>query len=407
MKNTSFLGFCLAGALFALGLATASAQVVEFRATIDAAQETPASASVATGWAVMLYDVSTNTYDLTVQIDNFANMVSASHIHEGAVGVAGGVVSGLGGEAVYVRNGTTLTATFSGLAYGGSPLTLLSNGAYINLHSATYPAGEVRGQLIAQPVKLVALLDGSQEVPATTSSAYGAALITYDPGTNMITTRLHVYNFTNTFANSHYHEAAAGASGGVVHGLGGASVYTRTGDSYAAVFENQTYLGDPLKLLTEGAYLNVHSNVNPPGEIRGQVKISTRSDVTRLVNVSSRGSVGVGEQVLITGLVISGTEPLRVLLTARGPSLAAFGVQNALTNPVLSLHDRTSRQIVSNDEHAGAFAATEIAGTGFAPANTSEAALLVVLPPGVYTMVVSGADGATGVALNEAYEVQP
>lgn len=283
MNHTLFLGFRLAGASFALGLASASAQIVEFRATINAAQETTTSTSPATGSAVMLYDVGTNRFDLTVTVEDFAN----------------------------------------------------------------------------------------------------------------------------TLTNSHYHEGAPGTSGGVVHGLGGASVYTQTGTSYGAVFADQTYSGDRIKLLTGLAYLNLHSNVYPAGEIRGQVTTSSRMETTRLINVSSRGWVGTGEQVLITGFVIIGSEPIRVLVTAKGPSLVPAGVQDTLANPMLSLHDSTSRQIVANDDFATTFASAEATATGFAPGDAGEAALLVVLPPGPYTAIVSGAGGATGVALNEAYEVQP
>ena len=103
MKTSMLRIFCLAGALTALALAPLQAQIVEFRATINSAQETTGSTSVAAGWAVLLYDVSTNKFDLTIIINGFAATLSASHIHEGAPGVAGPVVTNLGGEAVTGR----------------------------------------------------------------------------------------------------------------------------------------------------------------------------------------------------------------------------------------------------------------------------------------------------------------
>lgn len=398
----------LAGALIALGSSSVRSQIIEFRATISAAQETSGSTSPATGTAMMLYDVSTNTFDLVVTINNLTNTISASHIHEAAIGVAGPVVTGLGPEAVYTRNGTTVTATFTNVTHGGTPLTLLRNGAYFNVHSAQFPGGEVRGQLIAQPKHLVANLTPQQASAASTATSYGAAMITYDPGTNKIWTRIDIYNFTNTLSNSHYHEAAPGVAGPVVHGLGGASVYTKVGaSSYHAVFANQTYLGDTFKLLKGGAYLNVHSNVAPGGEIRGQVMVSDDLSVGRLANVAARGFVGTGDQALINGFVISGSEPVRVLITARGPSLTALGVPGALSNPMISLHDGAGREIMTNDDYGTAFSSADLIGTGFAPSNASEAALLIVLPPGVYTSVVTGVGGATGIALTEVYEVRP
>lgn len=404
MKSPMLRGLQLAGALTALCLVSARAQTVELRATIDAAQE-PGSTSTATGWAVMIYDVATNKFDLTVELDDFAATIANSHIHEGPVGVAGGVVTGLGAEAVYTRDGNKLTATFTGLTYGGTPTTLLQNGAYYNVHTAAYPGGEIRGQLIAQPKRLYAILNGEND--GTDSKAYGAASITYDPGTNKITTRLNVYNFTNTLANSHYHEAAVGQNGGVVHGLGGASVYTKIGNFYGAVFKDQTYGGDPVKLLTGGAYLNVHSNVSPGGEIRGQVMASDPLNVPRLLALSARGTVGTGENVLINGFAITGNEPIRVLITARGPTIGLQGVTNFLADPMVSLHDSTGAEIIANDDFGSTFSADDLSSTGYAFTQTSEAALLLVLPPGNYTAIVSGANNSTGVALAEIYESRP
>lgn len=408
MKTHLFRLGLIAGALFALGSSPLRSQIVELRATINAAQETTGSTSPATGTALMLYDVGTNHFNLTVTVDNLSNTISASHIHEGATGVAGGVVTNLGSEAVYTRNGNTVTATFIDVVHGGTPLTLLRNGAYFNLHSASFPGGEVRGQLIAQPKRLVANMTGKQESASSTATSYGAAIITYDPGTNKIWTRIDIYNFTNTLTNSHYHEGAPGVVGPVVHGFGGASVYTKVGtSSYHAVFANQTYLGDTFKLLKGGAYLNIHSNIAPGGEIRGQVLLSEDLNVGRLANVAARGFVGAGDQVLINGFVIAGTEPVRVLITARGPSLSSFGVSGALSNPMISLHDGAGREIMVNDDYGTTFSSADLIGTGFAPSNASEAALLVVLPPGVYTSVVSGVGGATGIALTEVYEARP
>ena len=406
MKTSLLRGLLFAGALSALSTAPIQAQTIELKATINAAQETTGSTSTATGSAVMLYHVDTNTFDLDIVLQGFTHTLTASHIHEGAPGVAGPVVTPLGDETGYTRDGDTLRATFTNVAHLGTPLTLLQNGAYINFHTADWPGGEVRGQLIAQPKRLYALLSGGSDGSNTGSTAYGAAYISYDSGTNIISTRLHLYNFTNTLTNSHYHEAPLHTSGPVVHPLGGASAYTKTGTSYAALFANQTYGGNPITLLTGGAYINVHSNVDPAGEIRGQVYVSDELDVPRLVNVSTRGWVGTGDQVMIAGFVVTGTEPVRVLLTARGPSLAAQGVSGVLANPQLSLHDSTGKEIVANDDFGTGFAASDLPATGFAPTDPKEAALLLVLPPGLYTSVVSGVGGSTGIALAEAYEVR-
>ena len=413
MKTTSIRGWLVAGALCALFSVQARAQIVEFRATINAAQETPATASAATGSAILLYDVSANTFDLIVTINDFTNTLTASHIHEGVAGVAGPVVTNFGAEAVYTRTGNTLRATFRGVTHGGTKLTLLQNGAYLNFHSAASPAGEIRGQLIAQPKRLIANISVAQEQATTTtttitSNAFGAAVMTYDPGTNKINLRISLYNFANTFTNSHYHEAAPGVNGPVVTGLGAGTVanYVREGNNYAGTFLNLTYAGDPVKLLTGGAYLNFHSNIYAGGEIRGQVLPAEELISTRVANIATRGFVGTGAQVLIAGFSITGNEPVRMLIDAKGPSLADFGITGALANPSLSIFDSAGRSIGTNDDVGTPAVGTELAGLFGVPTNPLESALLVILPPGNYTAIVSGNGGGTGIALVEATDMR-
>ena len=205
----------MAGAFCALAV-FARAQVVELRATINQAQENPPTGSPATGNAVMFYDVGTNKFDLVVSITGLTNTATASHIHEAAMGVNGSVVTSLGGEAAYTRSGNTLTATFQGVTHGGDRLKLLRGGAYYNIHSAQFPGGEVRGQLIARPVRMYAVMDVPQEqaaFPTTNLSGLndmGGAIMLYDPTTNMMRLRLSLFNFTNVLNNSHYHAEIPG-----------------------------------------------------------------------------------------------------------------------------------------------------------------------------------------------------
>lgn len=409
MKPLSTRGLLFAGGLAALA-PFVSAQVVTLRATINAAQESPASTSPATGSAIMLYDVAANTYDLFVTINNMANTATNSHIHEGAVGVPGAVVAPIGAESVYVRSGNTLTGTFKGLTYGGDKAKLLKGEAYYNIHSAAFPGGEIRGQLIAQPKRLTANITVAQEQATTTttinSSALGGAVMYYDPVANRVSLRVSIYNFQNTFTNSHYHEGAPGVSGPVVTGLGAASAYTAGGNGFYNGNFDIPYTGDPVKLLTGGAYLNFHSNVYAGGEIRGQVRASDEVPGSRVVNLSARGQVGAGNQVLIQGFIVLGPEPMRVVITAKGPSLSTFGVTGALSDPSLALYDSAGRQLAANNDVGTVAAGSEMASIPGIPTNTLESALVVVLPPGGYSVVVSGNNGATGIALLEVNDLR-
>lgn len=139
-----------------------------------------------------------------------------------------------------------------------------------------------------------------------------------------------------------------------------------------------------------------------------------------LINVATRAFSGVGEQQLIGGFIIQGTAPKRMLLRAAGPALALapFGVPDVLADPRLTLFTTDTnppRLIVANNDwgspSVGAASAAEItaaaASTGAFPfaVGSRDAALLVTLAPGSYTANVEGADGGTGTALVEAYEV--
>ncbi len=123
-----------------------------------------------------------------------------------------------------------------------------------------------------------------------------------------------------------------------------------------------------------------------------------------LANVSSRASVGTGENVLIAGFVIRGTVNKSVLLRALGPSLAAAGVSGTLANPSLTLVNDRGQIVNTNDDWRTAQAAA-ITATGFAPTNDRESALLATLAPGAYTVIVSGVGDTSGVGLVEAYDL--
>jgi len=126
----------------------------------------------------------------------------------------------------------------------------------------------------------------------------------------------------------------------------------------------------------------------------------------RPANLSTRLSIGTGENVGIAGFVISGSASKTVAIRAIGPSLTSYGVADALANPVVTLvRSSDGAVIATNDSWQADPNAAQLSASGFAPSNPAEAAVLVNLEPGPYTAIVSGANGATGVALVEVYEV--
>jgi len=128
---------------------------------------------------------------------------------------------------------------------------------------------------------------------------------------------------------------------------------------------------------------------------------------TRLVNLSIRSSVGVGDQTLIVGFVIAGSDPKPVLLRGIGPTLAGMGVANANPDPRLTLFDRHGTPLQENNDWGGAeelAAAFAALGAFPLPPTSKDSALYTSLQPGVYTSHLGSVAGANGVGLAEIYD---
>jgi hypothetical protein len=126
-----------------------------------------------------------------------------------------------------------------------------------------------------------------------------------------------------------------------------------------------------------------------------------------LANISTRGLVQTGDEVMIGGFILSGTEGSTVVVRAIGPSLTSFGIGDALADPTLELHDADGALIGANDNwRDDAGQADELIAIGFAPGDDLESAMLATLPPAAYTAIVAGKGGGTGVALVEIYNLQ-
>ena len=155
------------------------------------------------------------------------------------------------------------------------------------------------------------------------------------------------------------------------------------------------------------------------------------------LNLSTRGLVSVGDNVLIGGFIVSGPAPKTMVLRALGPSLSGFGLSDVLADPVLSVYNSSGTLIATNDNWqsdpihfiieanglapanllesaTGALIGSndnwqdnvnsiDIRRNGLAPPNPSESAIVLHLPAGKYTAIVHGADRGTGVGLAEVY----
>jgi acetyl esterase/lipase len=152
-----------------------------------------------------------------------------------------------------------------------------------------------------------------------------------------------------------------------------------------------------LNFLADGFLGVPYSSATPtPAPLTGPAK---------LVNVSTRVHVGDGDQVMIGGFIVTGTENKDLVLRALGPSLANEGVTGVLANPVLGLYDSSGNLIVQNDNFAPL--PDDLVALGLTPANPLESVVIASVPPGNYTAKVSGVNNATGVGLLEIYDLNP
>ncbi len=156
--------------------------------------------------------------------------------------------------------------------------------------------------------------------------------------------------------------------------------------------------------LAPGNYTAIISGVNGTTGIGLVENYTLDTNASHAANISTRGRVGVGNEVLIGGFIVGGDTTKRILVRAIGPSLGGNGF-SVLTDPVVELHGSDGPLIALNDDWATGAQRGEIAATGLQPGNSLESALIVTIPSGNYTAIVRGADGGAGIGLVEIYDL--
>ena len=181
----------------------------------------------------------------------------------------------------------------------------------------------------------------------------------------------------------------------------------------AFAFDDNSRDSALLTSLPSGVY---SAHVNPNGGLGSALfevydtEPNASDGAIRLVNISTRGRV-VGDEILpIGGFVVSGNHPKRILIRAAGSTMEDFGVPDFLPDPVLSVFEG-QRLITRNDDWADygeelISETSEKVGAFPFYVGSKESAVLLTLPPGVYTAHVAGVDGAAGESLVEIYEVE-
>ncbi len=268
-------------------------QVAEFGAFLTGAEEVPAVMSPGSG-AARITQVDASTLKFEVRVANTTGIIFA-HLHKGATGSNGGVVvtlipnqsaSGLSNGVVAqgMIDASNLTGALAGKSISDLVKEMEAGLIYVNIHTSTNRGGELRGQvsMIASNdnKNYGAKLSGANEVPAVMSNGTGIAKFNFSNDGNAASFHVNVSGIADArFA--HIHFAKAGVNGGVVFTLRMDKVVGPVSGLYASGEINPMnfsgrLLGGDLVILREAfrtgnAYVNVHTDKFPGGELRGQV----------------------------------------------------------------------------------------------------------------------------------------
>jgi hypothetical protein len=159
--------------------------------------------------------------------------------------------------------------------------------------------------------------------------------------------------------------------------------------------------------LNPGAYTAVARGKNN-GTGVGLIEVFDLSQavLAKLANISTRAFVNTGNDIVIAGFILGGNSGNdRIVVRGIGPSLTAFGVPNALSNPTLELRDNNGALLLANNDwQDNPSQAAELNAAGLAPTDPSESGIASTLPPGLYTALLAGFNNATGVGVVEVYD---
>lgn len=235
---------------------------LQFSARLNGAQEVPAVVTDALGVASFTLNATRDTLCIRGNFTGLSGPITGAHIHTGMPGVSGPVLIGLTDMVM----GNTLMGQITGSAVTPEIIAAHVRGElYLNVHTNMYPDGEIRGQIVPETDwAFVADLNGMQEVPGVSTDATGLATFLVAKHGGKITYRVVVNGLSGPIGGAHLHMAPMGEDGDVVLDLS------------AGVMGN-TIMGeaDPTDILDAmlmgNIYINIHTDMHPGGEIRGQL----------------------------------------------------------------------------------------------------------------------------------------
>lgn len=238
------------------------ANIQTFNLSLTGQQESPPVTTNASGEGVLT--VNLDTGEVSGSLTTTGMTASAAHIHEGFGGTVGPIIITLQQDTV----NTSIWRLPTGALLSDTQLVSLQDGGlYVNVHSVTFPAGEIRAQIVTEDIELIQLtLSARQQVPPLTPVSTGVAVATLNTVTDELTLHVRSWGLANGVA-AHIHRAKAGYNGDIVLDL------QQDDADEEHWFLDTLILDSNQRSQLDGAefYINVHSQANPSGELRGQI----------------------------------------------------------------------------------------------------------------------------------------
>ena len=266
-----------------------------FNTSLSGANEVPAVETSASGEAIVALNDASDMIYYRVMVSNIMSITKA-HIHNAPAGENGSSIITLFNAPDGGTFDTDNPATGSSAITTAQLFDLLSGNHYINVHTETHGPGEIRGQLArySPPTEFDTTLSGANEVPAVDTSAGGSGHFELDSNMPRLHYQVSVSNIMSV-TKAHIHMAPAGQNGSSVFTL-----YNSTRANALNAFDPDNPVGGAfalnaenlVDLLTNHYYVNVHTEANAPGEVRGQITSSADPTAVTISTLSAGSSSG-------------------------------------------------------------------------------------------------------------------
>ena len=263
------------------------AHTFTFDAWMNGSQEVPFSNVPGQGVAIFWFNETWDTLSYDIVVDQLSGSITGAHIHNGISGTNGGVEVNLSTNI----NGNRISGTIAGMDLTSAFIdNMIMGTSYINVHTAAFPGGEIRGQVyrLARDGYTFDMC-GDQEVPSVGVDGYGGGILSIDRNHSTAHLMFTTTALTDTITGAHLHDAARGMSGGVLYNVTG-SLVQHSGFSYVSIDS----MGASM-IKSGNVYLNVHTDSNPGGEVRGQIDngMDCPAITIGIDNVLEEGLIGV------------------------------------------------------------------------------------------------------------------